>query len=88
MTNRIADEAEIMYIYVAAEKRRRGLAKNLLVAVLRELSSLGVARIFLEVRVDNRAAQALYASCGFENTGKRLRYYQDGCDALTMALVL
>jgi ribosomal-protein-alanine N-acetyltransferase len=49
-------------------------------------------RIFLEVAEDNEAALALYRKLGFQEVGRRKRYYarRDGepADALTMALTL
>ena len=41
--------------------------------------------VFLEVRVDNPAARALYDSEGFEQIGLRRGYYDGGrVDAVTM----
>ena len=45
--------------------------------------------VFLEVRADNPVAQALYASEGFFEVGRRPRYYQpDDVDAVVMKLDL
>ena len=45
--------------------------------------------VFLEVRADNPVAQALYASEGFAEVGRRPRYYQpDDVDAIVMQLDL
>lgn len=38
----------------------------------------------LEVRAGNAAAVALYRRLGFEEVGRRRRYYADGSDALLM----
>ncbi len=51
----------------------------------------GAERVFLEVRPSNPVAQKLYASIGFNDIGRRPRYYpaRDGReDALVMELVL
>ena len=45
----------------------------LLIAVLAAL--VGVTRVDLEVRQSNLAAQALYRTMGFEETGRRPDYY-------------
>ena len=46
---------------------------------------LGAARMTLEVRVSNLAAQALYRRFGFAIAGRRVRYYtDDGEDAYVM----
>ena len=43
------------------------------------------ATVFLEVRTDNEAAQALYEAEGFTVVGLRKRYYRpSGADAYTM----
>ena len=38
----------------------------------------------LEVRADNGGALALYARLGFDEVGRRRRYYPDGGDAVLM----
>ena len=81
----MADEAHISTLAVRADWRRRGLGELLLVAMLDEARRLGAERATLEVRVSNRAAQALYAKYGFEQTGRRKAYYSDsGEDALIL----
>ena len=45
----------------------------------------GMKRVFLEVRVSNSAALALYLKCGFCGKFVRPRYYGDGEDAVIMA---
>jgi len=43
--------------------------------------------VFLEVRADNPSAEGLYLSEGFEEIGRRPRYYQpDDVDAIVMRL--
>jgi ribosomal-protein-alanine N-acetyltransferase len=39
---------------------------------------------FLEVKASNKGAQRLYAKLGFEEVGRRRRYYSDGSDAVLM----
>ena len=70
---------------VVPEARRRGVAAALLIDVLERAREAGVARVGLEVRVSNFAAQALYRAHGFRATGVRQAYYRDtGEDALMM----
>ena len=52
-------------------KKGQGLGKLLLQAVIQSCQSAGVERIFLEVRVRNFPAQALYLRMGFEIIGRR-----------------
>ena len=58
------------------------------VTVAPEARRRGAEELFLEVRHDNEAAQALYAELGFETIGVRKRYYKGGVDALSMRLMI
>ena len=85
----VAGELHINNMAVRPEARRRGIASQLLAAVLRYGRSKGARLAFLEVRAGNVAAQGLYRSCGFQVTGRRKRYYgQPVEDALLMSLSL
>jgi ribosomal-protein-alanine N-acetyltransferase len=82
-------DADIQTIAIAESARGRGRGRALLATLLAEASRRGVREVFLEVRADNPVAQALYASEGFIELGRRPRYYQpDGVDALVMRLDL
>jgi ribosomal-protein-alanine N-acetyltransferase len=77
--------AEILTVGVVPAARRRGLGRDLLHALLAEASTRGATEVFLEVRVDNAAAIALYESEGFSRMGVRRGYYDAGrVDALTL----
>ena len=81
----VADEGEILNIAVHPAFRRQGVASALLIAVLQRLSSSAVTRIFLELRVSNLHARALYERNGFVTSGVRKAYYRDPVeDALQM----
>jgi len=54
---------------VAARWRGRGIGRALLTTAIREARSRGISRVELEVRADNSAAIALYASTGFQTEG-------------------
>jgi ribosomal-protein-alanine acetyltransferase len=71
-----ADEGEILNLAVAAPRHRGGIGRALVERVLATLALRGVKRVFLEVRESNVAARALYASLGFEEVGRRSRYYR------------
>jgi ribosomal-protein-alanine N-acetyltransferase len=87
--SRIAlDEAEILTIAVAPERRRCGIAQTLLLIHLRGLAALGVDRLFLEVDTDNIAARALYARHGFHQVAERKAYYRKGDATPASALVM
>ena len=80
-------EGDIQTIAVAPHARRRGLGRELMLALLAEARDRGAREVFLEVRADNPGAQALYRELGFEEIGVRPKYYQpDGVDAVVMRL--
>lgn len=80
----LEDEGEIFSLGVHASLRRHGLASQLLKALETSQEWRGVARIHLEVRESNHAAQAFYARHGFVRVGQRPRYYADGETAILM----
>ena len=69
----VAEEAEILTLAVHPKARRSGLARAL---IEQAQDTLSVARVFLEVAEDNAPARALYAACGFIETGRRSAYYK------------
>jgi ribosomal-protein-alanine N-acetyltransferase len=79
----IIDECHISTIAVRPEWRRHGIGQALLVAALTHSLTLNAVMATLEVRVSNTAAIDLYKKFGFEETGRRKRYYRDnGEDAI------
>jgi ribosomal-protein-alanine N-acetyltransferase len=81
----IADSAEIVTVGVVQAARRRGIARLLLHGLLAEARRRGAVEAFLEVRVDNDAARALYLREGFTQVGVRPGYYDGGrVDAVVM----
>jgi len=86
----IVDEAEILTVGVRPQARRGGRGRLLVQQSIVDSAAHGAVRMFLEVAQSNEAARSLYASCGFEEVGRRRDYYQhkDGTreDALMMVL--
>jgi len=77
-------DAEVHTIGVDPAHQGRGIGRALLRALL-AVADAAHATVFLEVRTDNAAAHALYASEGFAVVGLRKRYYApSGADAHTM----
>jgi ribosomal-protein-alanine N-acetyltransferase len=77
-------EAEVHTIGVDPAHQGAGIGRALLRELLAVADAEG-ATVFLEVRTDNAAAHALYASEGFTVVGLRKRYYRpSGADAHTM----
>jgi [ribosomal protein S18]-alanine N-acetyltransferase len=83
-----ADEAEILSIAIDADKRGRGLSRNLLLTHLGHLAGRGVRRIFLEVEENNVPARRLYERSGFTVVGRRERYYQQASGEQLNALLM
>ena len=82
-----AGEAHLLNLSIAAGWQRRGLGSMLLEFVQRLVEERAAQRIFLEVRVSNAAAQALYARAGFREIATRRGYYPAGAgreDALVL----
>ena len=71
-----ADESELANLAVAPGQRGQGVGGLLLDAALRDAHRRGAAAMYLEVRESNGVARALYASRGFEQVGRRRRYYR------------
>jgi ribosomal protein S18 acetylase RimI-like enzyme len=60
-------DAYLEELYVAPEDRGRGVGRALLEETMEVARSTGAARIELCTGEDDRAARALYESCGFTN---------------------
>lgn len=71
----MADEAHLLNICVSTGRRRSGLARHLLRHLVFEAAREGMTQIFLEVRVSNYSATALYLAEGFVEVGQRPGYY-------------
>lgn len=85
----ILDQGEVANIAVAPETRGKGYAALLLNKILGVAQERGVETLYLEVRVSNRRAVALYEGFGFWQVGVRHAYYeQPREDALVMMLRL
>lgn len=83
----LVDEAHIATLATHPDHRRQGIARKLLEHALRYMSREGAISSFLEVRESNAAAREMYRKFGYEETGRRKRYYKDtGEDAILMTL--
>ncbi len=70
---RTGEEYELLNLAVAPERRRRGVGRRLVAAVLERAPG----PVFLEVRASNEAARRLYEACGFRPVGLRRNYYRN-----------
>ena len=86
-----ADEAHVLNICIDPLAQSHGLGRQLLRALVQLAADRGAQRVFLEVRPSNTPALALYHSEGFNEIGRRPRYYpaaQGREDAVVMAIEL
>lgn len=83
----LVDELHIATLATHPDFRRQGMAQALLTHVLKLAAQEGALSSFLEVRASNEAAQGLYRKFGYEEVGRRPRYYKDNNeDAILMTL--
>ncbi|MFN7093975.1 MAG: ribosomal protein S18-alanine N-acetyltransferase [Burkholderiales bacterium] len=86
----VADEAEILQLWISQQFQGQGYGKWLLKDMLQKLKlNHGVSRVFLEVREGNLPAIKLYEAVGFVMAGRRKNYYTVDrwqFDALVMLL--
>ncbi len=79
----VGDEAHVTNLLVAPRRRREGLGRELMIALIGSGISAGARHLTLEVRKENVAARALYSRLGMAPVGIRPRYYGDD-DALIL----
>ena len=81
----LSEEVHIGNLAVAETHRGKNIGSALLRAILKKAEGAHVARLTLEVRVSNEAAQALYRAHGFREVAIRTAYYlRPREDALVM----
>lgn len=73
----VQDQAELSNLAVKEGYRGQGIGSALLDRVLLDLRAAGVKGLFLEVRVSNDQAFALYRSRGFLEVATRRDYYRN-----------
>ncbi len=86
------EEAHVLNLCTAPEAEGAGHGRRMLQALLRIARGAGSQRVFLEVRPSNTRAIALYDRSGFNEIGRRPRYYPAANngreDAIVMAMEL
>ena len=68
-------EAQVLNLSVVPDARREGIGRALLRRLVEAAARAGAEQCFLEVRVSNAPALALYAAEGFEPVARRDDYY-------------
>jgi [ribosomal protein S18]-alanine N-acetyltransferase len=74
---KMPDEAHITTIAVRNAYRGQGIGELLLVGLIDLGYLVKTERLTLEVRVSNVVAQNLYRKYGFQQVGRRVKYYSD-----------
>lgn len=81
----ILEEAHITLLLVHPDYHQQGLGQTLLYGMLDRARRRGLERATLEVKVSNQPAINLYEKFGFQQVGRRKKYYQDtGEDGLVL----
>ena len=86
------DEVHLLNITVAPDHQRQGWARIMLDGLAICSRAQGAQWLWLEVRVSNARAKAVYECYGFRHVGTRRNYYPAGAsareDAVVMSLAL
>lgn len=91
ITQVVLDEATLFNLAVDPDWQRRGYARQLLQHLITGLEKRAVMTLWLEVRVSNYAAIALYQQLDFHQVSVRPNYYPTANgreDAIIMALTI
>jgi [ribosomal protein S18]-alanine N-acetyltransferase len=75
-----AEDWEIENMAVHADFQRRGIADQLVRALIQRAGSTSASAILLEVRESNQPARRLYKKHGFREEGRRRAYYNHPLD--------
>ena len=78
------DSATICQICVNPVFRKRGLAAQMMIEVIKDCRANKVRNITLEVREHNDSAIRLYEKCGFKRVLLKEKYYTNGDNAIYM----
>ena len=86
------EEMHLLNITVAPAAQRQGHAKVLMAALVAQACESGARQLWLEVRLSNAVARAVYERLGFAQVGVRKGYYPSAFgrreDAIVMSLLL
>lgn len=73
----VINEAHVTNVAVHAGRRREGIGRLLMEALMDMARDAGMESMTLEVRVSNESARALYHQLGFISAGIRKNYYSE-----------
>lgn len=82
------EEERFHFMNVAVRKslRMKGIGKNLVFRMIKDIEKTSVKEIYLEVRINNEPAINLYKKMGFKIERIEKNYYENGDDAVVMSL--
>jgi len=73
----VINEAHVTNVAVRGDRRREGIGRFLMEALMEMAREEGMESMTLEVRVSNEAARELYQQLGFVSAGIRKNYYSE-----------
>lgn len=73
----VINEAHVTNVAVHSNRRREGIGRLLMEALMDMARDAGMESMTLEVRVSNESARALYHQLGFISAGIRKNYYSE-----------
>jgi ribosomal-protein-alanine N-acetyltransferase len=73
----VLDAADMMNLAVSPDCRQQGVGQALVNELVQHLQKNNVIALLLEVRVSNAPAISLYEKLGFEQVGRRPKYYHN-----------
>ena len=73
----VLGESDMMNVAVDPAFRRQGIGEKLVSSLVDALAEKGNRSLSLEVRASNEPAIALYYKLGFEQVGRRPKYYRN-----------
>lgn len=78
------ETADLDFVLIDSALRGRGLGRFLIENMETRLKEVRVAKMFLEVGINNISAIQLYRKLGYSDISMRKAYYRNGEDALVM----
>ena len=84
----VLDEAQINYLSVIKDYRRKGFGSYFMKQLIVRCKLLKVNKLLLEVSAMNSAAQKFYNYLGFSTVGIRKKHYRDGSDSILKEKIL
>ncbi len=80
----LVDSADILYVAIRKDFKRKGYGSSLIIYLSKELNKRNIKTIFLEVRKSNLSAISFYLSLGFEEISVRKNYYTKNSNQLSI----